>query len=353
MPASRLPETLDYKPQFPANYTPKVGIIGAGGIVKLAHLPAYQKYGVEVAAVYDIDPAVTESIVEEFGVERVASSFDDLLGDSDIEVVDIATFPQHRAPLIRRALEAGKHVLSQKPLAIDMETARELVEYADRLDRKLAVNQNGRYSPAWRTATLLVEQGAIGDIISVTHLFDRYFGWTVGTQYEQVPHWAIYDYAVHWIDITRCWMGERTPVAVRAREFRTSNQPPESMACWGMTVEFDYEDGAHALIHSTGASPAESDRHPFLINGTGGKIRGSALGNDYVEAEQGGPAMRYELEGAWFPDGFAGTIAELFSAITEDREPSNSARHNLLSLEMTLAACESADRDGAPVTIQS
>jgi hypothetical protein len=57
------------------------------------------------------------------------------------------------------------------------------------------------------------------------------------------------------------------------------------------------------------------------------------------------------LEGEWWPDGFAGAMGELISAVAEDREPYNSARHNLLSLELALAACESAERDGAPVSV--
>jgi hypothetical protein len=60
---------------------------------------------------------------------------------------------------------------------------------------------------------------------------------------------------------------------------------------------------------------------------------------------------RFQLEGAWYPDGFAGTLGELASAIAEGREPYNSARHNLLSLEVTLAAVRSAEQDGAAIRL--
>jgi predicted dehydrogenase len=351
MTAPTLPDTLDVRPRFPAHYRPKIGIIGVGAIVRQAHLPAYRKYGVEVAAVYDIDPAKTGGVVEEFGVGRVAADVDDLLGDPTIEVVDIATFPDVRAPLIEQALAAGKHVLSQKPLATSVTTARHLIEVAARTGCRLAVNHNGRWAPSWRAATLLVNQGAIGRVVSVTHLLDRSFRWTIGTHFERVPHWAIYDYAVHWFDITRCWLEERRPLAVRGRDYRTPNQPPASLTPWGVTVEVIFDDGATAVIRSTGSEPAPSDGHPFFIVGTHGKIRGSVLGNDYVEAERGADRRQYELTGAWFPDGFAGTMGELCCAIAEDREPFNSARHNLPALQMTLAACRSAERDGEPVSI--
>jgi hypothetical protein len=117
-------------------------------------------------------------------------------------------------------------------------------------------------------------------------------------------------------------------------------------------VEFSYETGASALIRGIGCSETAQRGHPFWIHGTAGTIRGNVLGvADYVELERDGASTRYALEGAWFPDGFIGTMGELLCAIDERREPYNAASHNLLSLQMTLAACDSADRDGQFVPI--
>jgi hypothetical protein len=74
---------------------------------------------------------------------------------------------------------------------------------------------------------------------------------------------------------------------------------------------------------------------------------------EWVELEHDGVPTRYDLEGGWHPDGFAGAMGELATAIAEDREPYNSGRHNLLSLELTLAACRSAEADGSPVAVES
>jgi predicted dehydrogenase len=345
------PGSLDFRPHIPVDYRPGIAIVGIGGIVKSSHLPAYQKYRIPIAAVYDIRPEATAGIQNDFPIGRVATSYEEILEDPTIEVVDIATFPEHRIPLVRKALEAGKHVLSQKPLALDLDSARELIDLAETKGLKLAVNQNGRWSPPWRVATMLIEQGAIGDLIAVTHLLDRSFRWTIGTHFEKIPHWAVYDYTVHWMDITRTWMGELTPVTVRGRDYRTPNQPPQSITPWGLTIEIDYANGATALIRATGGEPGEPEGHPFFINGTEGKILGSALGVEYVELYRGDENHRFELEGAWFPDGFAGTMGELLSAIAEDREPSNSARHNLDSLRLTLAAVASSEQDGTPIAI--
>ena len=117
-------------------------------------------------------------------------SLDELLADPRIEIVDVATHPAERPALMRRALEAGKHVLSQKPFALDIADARGLVEEAERRGLRLAVNQNGRWAPAWRIATLLVQQGAIGDVCAVTHLYEHDFGWTVGDWPDELEHFA-------------------------------------------------------------------------------------------------------------------------------------------------------------------
>ena len=78
---------------------------------------------------------------------------------------------------------------------------------------------------------------------------------------------------------------------------------------------------------------------------------GDRPGSELVELERNGARTQFELDGTWHSQGFAGTMAELVSAIAEGREPYHSARHNLLSLELTLAACRSAEADGNPVPI--
>jgi predicted dehydrogenase len=243
-------------------------------------------------------------------------------------------------------------VLAQKPLALDPAAVRDVIEEAERLGLKLAVNQNGRFSPPWRIATLLIEDGAVGELIGVTHVLDKPMPPLVGTHFDELEHFVIYDYLVHWIDISRCWLEGRAVASVRAREHRTPDQPPESKAAWGGWVEIEYEDGASAFMRCPGASRTKQPSCPFWVHGSQGVIRGSVLlGSDFVELEREGTTTQYALEGAWYPDGFAGTLAELARAIAEDREPFNSARHNLLSLRLTLAACRSAEEGSRPVSL--
>ena len=353
MRSAEAERSLDYRPTFPTGYRPGLGLVGCGDIARSWHLPAYAQYGVDVVGVYDPAPEATQGIRERFPfVRRVFSSLDELLADDEIEIVDVATRPDVRPELIRRAIDSGKHVLAQKPLAFDLEAARRLVDEAEERRVTVAVNQNGRWSPPWRIATLLIEQGAIGDVVAVTHIHDRPLPPLVGTHFDELEHFVIYDYFVHWIDICRCWFAGNTVETVRALDHRTPDQPEETNSPWAAWVAIQYADGASALIRNVGEARTKRPSCPFWVHGTEGTIRGSVLlGSDFVELERNGVTFGYTLEGAWYPDGFAGALGELVTAIAEDREPFNSARDNLLTLAMTLAACRSAEQGGRPVTL--
>jgi predicted dehydrogenase len=343
---------LDYRPSFPEARGP-IAIVGCGAAAQELHLPAYAAWNVDVAGVYDVVPSATDGVRDRFPfVRRVYESLDALLEDPNVLAVDIATRPADRPALILRAVEAGKHVLAQKPLALDLAAARRAVDAADRAGVRLAVNQNGRWAPPWRAATRLVEQAAVGDVFAVTHLHDKALPPLVGTHFDELDHFVIYDYDVHWIDISRCWLENDTPVEVRARDHRTPDQPDATRNPWAATVEIRYASGADVLIRTVGDARTACGGARFWIHGTDGTIRGSVLlGSEFLELDRAGEVERFELEGSWYPDGLAGTMGELLSAVAEGREPYNSARHNLLSLELTLAACRSADLDGAPVAL--
>ena len=347
---------LDYRPSFPPDRSLGIGIVGCGQIVRAAHLPAYRQYGLNVVGVHSRRRESAVAVAAQFSIPHVFESLDDLLADPDIRVVDIATWPDERLELIRRALAAGKHVLSQKPLAPLAAAAGPLVDEAERRGLRFAVNQNGRWAPPWRLATLLVRSGAIGDVTAVTHLLANDFSFVIGRRPDEIQHFLIYDYCAHWFDITRCWLEDKTPSFVRAREYRTPNQPAESRAAWGGWIDIAYDDGSNAVIRSVGGRGTSAPSAPFWIHGTEGTIRGSVVGladpvaGEWVELEREGVCSRFTLEGSWALDGFAGAMAELVTAIAEEREPYNSARHNLLSLQLTLAACRSAEEDGRPVS---
>ncbi|MGA1453399.1 MAG: Gfo/Idh/MocA family protein, partial [Pontimonas sp.] len=111
---------------IPSQHHKVVGVIGAGGIVSGAHLPAYKKAGLAVHAITDIDDAKATAVAKDFDIPHVYSSAEELLQDDAIEVVDIAVPASEQPALLLAALQAGKHVLAQKPLATTIEAAEEM-----------------------------------------------------------------------------------------------------------------------------------------------------------------------------------------------------------------------------------
>lgn len=345
-------QRLDPAPRFPAGRQLGIGILGAGSIARTAHLPAYEKYGLRVVGAWTRTPSRADELRDKHPtVGRVYDSPDALLADPDVDVVDLAMGPDDRADWVRRAVRAGKHVLAQKPLTFDVDSILPVLDEADERGVLVAVNQNARWAPPWRLATQLVLDGAIGDVVGVTHLHDKPLPPIAGTPFDDIPHMLISDYLVHWIDITRCWLEGQRAHAVRAHDHRVPGQPESTKNPWSATVQIDTAEGAGALLRVVGDVHATAPGCPFWVHGTRGSLRGSLLGRDHLELDVDGRTRQLPLQGAWFVDGFAGAMGELMCAIDEDRQPYNSARHNLASLRLVLAARDSAERGGATIDL--
>ena len=351
-PWSSPPAPPDYRPRFPERGY-GIGILGCGQIAQSAHLPAYAKYDQHVAGVWSRSPSTTAGVPERFPfVKAIASSPEELLADPEVEVVDIATPTEYRLEWVAAAVDAGKHVLAQKPLTTDLVGLADVLALASARGVRVAVNQNGRWAPAWRLATMLVEDGAIGEIIGVTHLHDKPLPPIAGTPFDQIDHMLLSDYLVHWTDITRCWLRGKQAASLRAFDARTPGQPASARNPQSATIRLMCTDGATAVLRIVGDVRTPRPRCPFWIHGSDGTLRGSVLGgSDFLELERGETSTRFALEGQWFVDGFAGTMGELMCAIAEDREPSNSAADNIATVTITLAAQESAGRHGQEVDL--
>ncbi len=352
---------VDTAPRFPEDPAARggVAILGSGTIAQSAHLPAYEQHGVGVVGVWSRNPATTAGVRERFpSVGRVYASAEELLADPQVRYVDLATGPEGRLAWIKAAVEAGKHVLAQKPLTLsadDLAALPALLERAAAAGVRVAVNHNGRWAPPWRAASLLIRDGAVGDVVGVTHLHDKALPPLAGTPFDDVPHMLLTDYLLHWVDITRGWLadGGAGPVrTVQAVDSRVPGQPAEARNPWSATLTMGTGSGATATVRISGSNVTSRPGCPFWVHGTTGTLRGSVLlDSDRLEVDDGSTSTEVELSGAWFVDGFAAAMGELMCAVAEDREPENSAADAAESVRLVLAARESAERGGAPVEV--
>jgi len=343
---------LDTAPRFPDRSLP-IAILGCGRVAQDAHLPAYTAHGLSIAGVWGGNVSEMRTIRERFpSVRTVYSSPEELLADPEVAVVDIATPVAAREKWIAAAVAADKHVLAQKPLTLTPDTLAPLLAEAQARGLKVAVNQNGRWAPAWRAATLLVRSGAIGDVFAVSHLHDKQLPPIAGTPFDDLDHMLVTDYLLHWIDISRVWLGGKTASTIQASDARVPGQPEAARNPWSASIAITCTDGARAEMRVTGNVRTATPSCPFWIHGTTGTVRGSVLfGSDRVALDDGDTVTEFPLAGQWFVDGFAGAMGELLCAIAEDREPDNSALSNLVTVRLMLAARDSASQGGAVVEL--
>lgn len=344
---------LPYRPRDPADRRARIGLIACGAITK-DHLKAYRKAGYRVTAM--CDPALHRARkrkTEFYPEARVCRDYHDLLKRDDVEVVDIAAHPQQRAGIIEDALLAGKHVLSQKPFVLDLDFGERMVKLADRRGLKLAVNQNGRWAPHFSYIRQAIGAGLLGQVTAAHFSVHWNHNYLKGSQFENVKHLVLYDFGIHWFDILTCFLGDRPARRVYAS---TAHSPVQEMqpALLAQAL-IEYGDAQASLVFDADARFGPQDR--TYVTGSRGTIvsTGPDLKHQtltlYTPEGQATP----ELEGCWFPDGFHGTMGELLCAIEEDREPLNSGRNNLRSLELCFAAAASAERHEpvAPGTVRT
>ena len=338
---------LPYRPPMPRVYRPRIGLIGAGGIAA-AHLDAYRAAGWEVAAICNRSLPRAQARAAEFAPQAlVTDSYQDILDDRTIDVVDITPHPADRLPILEAALRAGKHVLSQKPFVLDLDQGARLVALAHDNGVKLAVNQNGRWSPhmAWMRAA--VQGGLIGDVTSVHCAVHWNHGWIAGTPFEKIDDLILYDFGIHWFDFLHSLVGARAKSAV-AMAALAPGQTARAPLMAQVLVRLDRGQASLVFDGSTPQGPHDTT----YIAGTLGSLHsaGPDLGQQQVTLTTAAGEARPTLEGNWFNDGFRGAMGALLVAIEDNTVPANGAAENLGSLALAFAAIQSR-RSGSEVAV--
>ena len=330
-----------YGPADPKNKDIGIGLIGCGGITR-DHLRAYRSAGYDVLALCDVVEERAQNRRDDFFPRAaIYSDYKELLRRDDIAVVDIATHPEQRIPLVEAALNAGKHVLSQKPFVVDLDLGERLVELAQRKNVLLAVNQNGRWAPHLAYLREAVHSGWLGTLYSAHAHIHWDHSWIAGTEFEKVKHLILYDFGIHWFDFICTLARGNTAKRVFASTCRTGDQVVAPSMQAQALIEFDDWQASLAFDGYTRYGAWDST----YVAGSVGTAHsfGPDLKAQNVRLYNAQGYSSPKLRGAWFPDAFHGTMGELLRAIEENRQPSHSAANNLTSLALCFAAIASAE----------
>src|SRR4029077_5606477 len=197
---------------IPIGHRRPIGVIGAGSIVDVAHLPAYRKAGLEVAAIVDRDLERAAEVAARHGIGKVHATIDDLLGDEAVAVVDIAVPASLQPDIAIRALEAGKDVMCQKPLALEVAAGRRIVDRAAALGRTVAVQQQLRFEEGIAATRAMIREGWIGEPTVVSFTIDVQTDFSAWSWLVDAPSLDLYFHPIHYLDAIRALLGEPSRV---------------------------------------------------------------------------------------------------------------------------------------------
>jgi predicted dehydrogenase len=319
-----------------------IGLLGCGRISE-NHLRGYRRPEAldglgEIVALCDVQAAALAQQATRYDVAVRYERLEDLAADPRVDVVTVLTPPDVRRTVVIPLLEAGKHVLVEKPFAETLSEAREMVDAAAANGRRLAVNQNYR----WRADTLkmkeLIGAGAIGQVVGMHQLHatwrDEGPGWRQTTDYL-----AMSVMAVHWLDRFR-WLARSDAATVYAAA-RTTGLLQSRGEDWA-AITTTLQNGVIAHVTEDWVSSTRRQRSLFLVDGTEGSLVADAPATTVTRyGREAGDEERYDVRGD-FPATFAHSMRLLLQAITEGVEPVISGRDNLGTMALLDGAYRSA-----------
>lgn len=156
------------------NQPVRIGVIGLGQIALKAHLPGYYKTeGCQITAVHSLREEHAKSVATQYGIPYIYKDWERLLESDHVDAVSICTPNFTHFPIALKALQEGKHVLVEKPIAVSSQEALALIKAAKKYNRILMVHHNMRFDPAVRTAEKMLRKNVIGEVFafkaSLTH----------------------------------------------------------------------------------------------------------------------------------------------------------------------------------------
>lgn len=235
--------------------TVKIGILGAGMIGKVHARHFGEAEGAEVVAIADAFPAAAQNAAAQFGIPKVHEKPDDLLADPDIEAVVLGVPNKLHDVCAIQAMDAGKHVLVEKPMGITAEAAKNIVRKQQETGKVVMVAHQMRWGPVPQAIKQQADDGAFGRIYyAKTGWFRRKAipGWgSWFTRMDEAGGGPMIDIGVHMLDMALYFMGNPKPVSVFGATYAEFGPKKRGIGTWGTPQwdgVFDVEDLATAMI---------------------------------------------------------------------------------------------------------
>jgi predicted dehydrogenase len=338
----------------PSHPRPIVGI-GAGGIVRTAHLPVYRRLGFPVAGLFDVRVQVARETARLFDVPRVYAALDEACSVANA-VFDVAV-PCDQILDILPHLPPGSPVLIQKPLGGDLPTARRIVDLCRERRLVAAVNFQLRFSPGVLAFRDLIERGRLGTLVDVEVRLVVRQPWELWTFLRGAPRLEILYHSIHYLDLLRSLLGEPSGAYCKA----VAHPKMPDLQDTRSTIILDYGDRIRcslALNHTHAQGPRHRSSQLKVEGTEGAAVLTLGVNLDYPN---GGPdvlevatgARGWEtipLRGSWFIDAFEGPMSNLQRFVAgEDPVLHTSVDDALRTMAVVEACYESSAHGATPV----
>src|SRR5262245_32615443 len=337
--------------------TLRVGVVGCG--IGTQHIEAYGALPglFEVVALCDVDVAKAREVARKYGISHVIGDFDDLCRRRDLDVVDLCTPPYLHAEQTLRALEAGKHVICEKPLCGSLADADRVVAGESRSGRRVMPIFQYRFGQGVQKLRLLVERGITGP----AYLTTVETAWRRRPAYYAVPwrsRWAtelggpIVNLAIHAHDLVYYVLGRARRVSAH---LTTRVNPIETEDCIAAWLEM--ADGSLTTLAVTTGSAHEISRHRFCFANLSAESNTAPYrsSSDPWTFTADTPEMEGRIQAALAtfepqPEGFAGQFSRYHHALREGAELPVTLTDARAALELITAIYHSA-RTRRPVEL--
>ena len=350
-------------PPVPKKKDWRIGCIGSGFIMKDCHLVSYRNAGFNPVAIASRTKSHAEEVAVRHAIPTVYDDWRELVRDESLDIIDIAYPPDQQPEIVAEAVKNPhiKGILCQKPIAMDLQSARYIAGLGEQYGKKIAVNSNMRYDQSMRALKKLIDMGELGEIVLATIEMRAIPHWqTFLTEYDKLE---IFGMGIHHVDSFRYLFGDPESITCVCRTDPRSQFPHVD----GITqYTYHYKNGLMATslddVWAWPNDPCEKDIYiRWRVEGTEGMAEGSIgwpFYPDPVPSTLRFTSKNYphqwiepKWDKVWFPDAFEGTMASLMLAIENDAEPEISARDNVTTIGC-VEACYRSIREKRTVTLE-
>ena len=333
-------------------------MIGAGGIVNDAHLPAYKLAGFKVAGIFDIDQAKAAGTARRFTIPRVFDRLSDMLAAYTPDIVFDLAVPGSALVKVLEQLPHKAAVLMQKPMGNNLEEAQKILSVCRKKQLLAGVNFQLRYAPGMQEAKKMIREGKIGELCDIEININVYTPWHLWKFLYELPRVEILYHSIHYIDLIRSFLGN--PAGVYAKT--TKHPAMKELASVRSAIIMDYGDMIRANIltnhcHRFGLSHQQSY---VKFEGTNGAIiirlgvlmdypHGQPDTFEYVMLEEGKtPEWKaLDIPGTWFPHAFIGSMEQvMLAAAGAIPAPDNTVEDCIHTMACVEAAYRSSNEGG-------